>query len=72
MAIVSHGIFLQQTLRALHEKGKPLKDSHLTRFANGELRKIRIEKSDMEADILTTCNCRKYVTPPSTSLHTLD
>ncbi|KFK43293.1 hypothetical protein AALP_AA1G105100 [Arabis alpina] len=72
IAVVSHGIFLQQTLRALHENGKPLKDTHLTRFANCELRTIRIEKSDMEAYTLTTCNCRKYVTPPSTSLHTLE
>ncbi|CAL9214356.1 unnamed protein product [Arabidopsis halleri] len=73
IAIVSHGIFLQQTLRALHEKvGIPLEDSLLTRFANCELRSIRIEKSDMEADTLTTCNCRNYVTPPSTSIHTLE
>ncbi|XP_024009110.1 phosphoglycerate mutase-like protein isoform X2 [Eutrema salsugineum] len=46
IAVVSHGIFLQQTLRALHEKvGIPLEDSFLTRFANCELRSIRIEKS---------------------------
>ncbi|XP_010475852.1 PREDICTED: phosphoglycerate mutase-like protein 1 isoform X1 [Camelina sativa] len=45
IAIVSHGIFLQQTLRALREKlGIPIEDSHLTRFANCELRTIRIEK----------------------------
>lgn len=31
IAIVSHGIFLQQTLRALHEKGIPLDESFLTR-----------------------------------------
>lgn len=32
IAIVSHGIFLQQTLYALHEKfGIPLEDSLLTR-----------------------------------------
>ncbi|VVA90667.1 unnamed protein product [Arabis nemorensis] len=75
IAIVSHGIFLQQTLCALHEKvGIPLEDSLLTRFANCELRTIRIEKSDMEEYTLTTCicNCRKYVTPPSTSLHTFE
>ncbi|CAA0185107.1 Histidine phosphatase superfamily clade-1 [Arabidopsis suecica] len=70
IAIVSHGIFLQQTLCALHGKvGIPLEDSLLTRFANCELRSIRIEKSDMEADTLMTCNCRNYVTPPSTSFH---
>ncbi|XP_023644403.1 phosphoglycerate mutase-like protein isoform X2 [Capsella rubella] len=46
IAIVSHGIFLQQTLLALHERrGMPLQDAHLTRFANCELRTIRIEKS---------------------------
>ncbi|KAG2267745.1 hypothetical protein Bca52824_062300 [Brassica carinata] len=73
IAVVSHGIFLQQTLRALHEKvGTPLGDHLLKRFANCELRSVRIEKSDMEAYSLTTYNCRKYVTPPSTSLHTLE
>ncbi|CAH8357800.1 unnamed protein product [Eruca vesicaria subsp. sativa] len=46
IAVVSHGIFLQQTLRALHEKlSVPLEDSVLTRFANCELRSIRIDKS---------------------------
>ncbi|XP_018433696.1 phosphoglycerate mutase-like protein 1 isoform X2 [Raphanus sativus] len=46
IAVVSHGIFLQQTLRALHEKVSiPLEDSLLTRFANCELRSIRIDKS---------------------------
>ncbi|CAN8311868.1 unnamed protein product [Cochlearia groenlandica] len=76
IAVVSHGIFLQQTLIASHEKlGIPLQDSLLTRFGNCELRSIRIEKSDMEAadTTLTSYNCRKYVTPPpSTSLPTLE
>ncbi|KAL1214209.1 Phosphoglycerate mutase-like protein [Cardamine amara subsp. amara] len=45
IAIVSHGIFLQQTLLALHEKdGIPLEDRFLTRFGNCELRSIQIEK----------------------------
>ncbi|CAH8311326.1 unnamed protein product [Eruca vesicaria subsp. sativa] len=71
IAVVSHGIFLQQTLRALHEKvGTPLEDHLLQRFANCELRSIRIEKSDMEAYTLTTYNCKEYITPPpSTSIH---
>ncbi|KAJ0237634.1 hypothetical protein HA466_0245790 [Hirschfeldia incana] len=73
IAVVSHGIFLQQTLRALHEKvGTPLEDHLLKRFANCELRSIRIERSDMEAYTLTSCNYRKYVTLVSTSLHTLE
>ncbi|KAJ4873304.1 Phosphoglycerate mutase family protein [Raphanus sativus] len=71
IAVVSHGIFLQQTLRALHEKVSiPLEDSLLTRFANCELRSIRIDKSDME--VLTTYNCRKNAAPTSSSLHTLE
>ncbi|KAH0877053.1 hypothetical protein HID58_064447 [Brassica napus] len=73
IAVVSHGIFLQQTLRALHEKiGTPVEDNHLKRFANCELRSIRLEKSDMEAYTLTTYNSRKYATPPSTSIHTFE
>ncbi|WZY97358.1 hypothetical protein YC2023_069687 [Brassica napus] len=45
IAVVSHGIFLQQTLRALHEKvGTPVEENHLKRFANCELRSIRLEK----------------------------
>ncbi|KAL0697534.1 hypothetical protein Bca4012_053656 [Brassica carinata] len=73
IAVVSHGIFLQQTLRALHEKVSiPLQDSLLTRFANCELRPIRIEKSDMEAVTITTYNCIKNVAPPSTSPQTLE
>ncbi|CAN7040042.1 unnamed protein product [Brassica oleracea var. botrytis] len=49
IAVVSHGIFLQQTLRALHEKvGTPVEDNHLKRFANCELRSIRLEKSDRD------------------------
>ncbi|KAF8108034.1 hypothetical protein N665_0115s0046 [Sinapis alba] len=71
IAVVSHGIFLQQTLCALHEKVSiPLQDSLLTRFANCELRSVRIDKSDMEA--VTTYNCRKNVTPTSSSLHMLE
>lgn len=58
IAVVSHGIFLQQTLRALHEiVGTPVEDNHLKRFANCELRSIRLDKSDMEAYTLTTYNC---------------
>ncbi|CAA7022738.1 unnamed protein product [Microthlaspi erraticum] len=73
IAVVSHGIFLQETLRALHKKfGVPLEDSDLERFANCELRPIRLEESDMEAVALSTYNCRKYVTPPSTSLYSLE
>lgn len=73
IAVVSHGIFLQQTLCALHEKVSiPLEDSLLTRFANCELRSIRIDESDMEAVTVTTYNCIKSVDPPSTSLHTLE
>ncbi|KAH0921152.1 hypothetical protein HID58_021170 [Brassica napus] len=73
IAVVSHGIFLQQTLRALHEKvGTPVEENHLKRFANCELRSIRLEKSDMEAYTLTPYNSRKYVTPPSTSIHTFE
>ncbi|KAF8110048.1 hypothetical protein N665_0088s0060 [Sinapis alba] len=75
IAVVSHGVFLQQTLRALHEKvGTPLEDHLLKRFANCELRSIRIEKSDMEAYTLAAYNCRKYVTPPASTsqLHTFE
>ncbi|KAH0863706.1 hypothetical protein HID58_080917 [Brassica napus] len=73
IAVVSHGIFLQQTLCALHEKVSiPLEDSLLTRFANCELRSIRIDESDMEAVTVTTYNCIKNVAPPSPSLHTLE
>ncbi|KAF3589120.1 hypothetical protein F2Q69_00026234 [Brassica cretica] len=79
IAVVSHGIFLQQTLRALHEKvGTPVEDNHLKRFANCELsvnsarEEVTKVKTDMEAYALTTYNSRKYVSPPSTSIHTFE
>ncbi|KAF3497223.1 hypothetical protein DY000_02054883 [Brassica cretica] len=73
IAVVNHGIFLQQTLCALHEKVSiPLQDNLLTRFANCELRSIRIDKSDMEAVTRTTYNCRENVAPTSSSLHKLE
>ncbi|KAG2256887.1 hypothetical protein Bca52824_076181 [Brassica carinata] len=73
IAVVSHGIFLQQTLCALHEKVSiHLQDNLLTRFANCELRSIRIDKSDMEAVTRTTYNCRENVAPTSSSLHKLE
>ncbi|XP_010544449.1 PREDICTED: phosphoglycerate mutase-like protein 1 [Tarenaya hassleriana] len=70
IAIVSHGIFLQQTLHAFRNKhGIPFEDKLLTRFANCELRSIEIDKIRVmeAADSLAITSCRNFINPSSNS-----